>query len=97
MTTTETRVLSPGDAISLGELLLKVTQKSFVRWMDTEGTIREGELRSLVVGQNNFAFAPFGTDVRDMWVWVTASGCETTFSVAHAVHCLQNGGMMFER
>lgn len=97
MTNTETRVLSPGDAMSLGELLIKVTQKSFVRWMDEEGTIREGEMRSLVAGPNNFAFAPFGTDVRDMYIWVTSGGFETTFSVAHGVSMFTEGGIMFER
>jgi hypothetical protein len=95
-TNTDTRVLSPGDVFSMGDLLNAITRKAHVRWMDDEGTIREGELRSLVVGQNNFAFAPFGTDVRDMWVWVTANGMETTFSVAHACKMIPEGGMVFE-
>jgi hypothetical protein len=94
-TTNSTTVLSPGDAIALGDLLGAITRKERVRWMDATGVIREGELRSLVKGENDFGFAPFGTDVRDMWVWVTAGIGEATFSVTHAIKCLHEGGMVF--
>jgi hypothetical protein len=97
MTSTEIRTLSPGDAMSLGELLIKVTQKSFIRWMAEDGVIREGEMRSLVVGENNFGFAPFGTDVRDMHIWITTGVCETTASVAYLVTLFEQGGIMFEK
>lgn len=94
--TTGTRVLSPRDAFAIGDLLNAVTRNAPVRWMDADGEIREGELRSLVKGYNNFGFADYGTDVRDMWVWVTAGGFETSFSVAYAITLIPEGGMVFE-
>ncbi|MEB4210957.1 hypothetical protein [Mycobacterium sp. 94-17] len=91
-------VLSVGDAIALGDLLTAIQQKRSVRWVDSEDSteIRSGELRSLVVGPNNFAFAPWGTDVRDMHVWVTSGGLERTFPVAHAIRMIPAGGMAFD-
>lgn len=91
-------VLTIADAFALGDLLTAISQKRRVRWLDSEdGTdIRSGELRSLVVGPNNFSFAPHGTDVRDMYVWVTGNGLESTFSVAHAMRMLPVGGMAFD-
>ena len=97
MTNTATRVLSPREVFALGDLFNAITRNSFVRWMDEDGVIREGELRSTIRGKNNFAFPEFGTDVRDMWVWVTSNGMETSFSVEHAVKMLPEGGMVFER
>lgn len=97
MTSTETRTLSPGNAMSLGDLLTRLCAKSFIRWMSEDGIIREGEMRSLVVGDNNFGFAPFGTDVRDMHVWITTVGCETTVPVAYLVGLFEQGGIMFEK
>jgi hypothetical protein len=88
-----TTVLSPGEAFALGDVLNAITQKRTIRWLDQEGTIRTGELRSLVRGPNDFASAQFGTDVRDMHVWITAGVVETTESVAHLVKMLPEGGM----
>jgi hypothetical protein len=93
---TDTRVLSPGDAMALGDLLTAIGQKRKIRWMDQDGEIRTGELRSLVMGDNNFAMLPWGTDVRDAWVWVTANGFERTVPVAHFVTMLQEGGFVTE-
>jgi hypothetical protein len=93
--TGSTTVLSPGEAMALGDVLNAITQKRKIRWMDPDGeTIRSGEMRALVAGDNDFAQAPWGTDVRDMWVWVTMfPGVETTVSVAHLVAMVPEGGL----
>lgn len=88
-----TKVLSPGEAFALGDVLGALTQKRKIRWMDRAGTIRTGELRSLVRGENDFAQAQWGTDVRDMWVWITAGVTEVTESVAHLVAMVPEGGL----
>lgn len=97
-TTTETIVmgnqpLSPGVALALGDLLNAITQKRKIRWMDRSEVIRSGELRSLVRGENDFGFAPFGTDVRDMHVWISTGVGEVTESVGHLVTMLPQGGL----
>lgn len=93
-TTTTTRVLSPGDAMVLGDVLNAITQKRKIRWMDQDGeTIRSGELRSLVRGNNDFALAEWGTDVRDMHVWITSGIGEVTESVEHLAKMLPEGGL----
>lgn len=97
-TETKTDVLSPGDAMALGDLLTAINAHKRVRWLaedDQHGAPREGELRSLVVGPS-LAMAPWGTDVRDMHVWVSTGITETTFSVRWAMRMLPDGGMVFE-
>lgn len=85
--------LSPGEAMALGDLLNAITQKRKIRWMDRSEVIRSGELRSLVRGENDFGFAPFGTDVRDMHVWISTGVGEVTESVGHLVTMLPQGGL----
>lgn len=85
--------LSPGVALALGDVLNAITQKRKIRWMDRNETIRTGELRSLVRGKDDFAFAEFGTDVRDMHVWITSSIGEVTESVSHLAKMLPEGGL----
>lgn len=93
-TTTTTRVLSPGEAMVLGDVLNAITQKRKIRWMGRDGeTIRSGELRSLVRGNNELVTPEWGTDVRDMWVWITTDVTEVTESVAHLVKMLPEGGL----
>lgn len=89
----ESQVLSPGEAFALGDILNAITQKRKIRWLDQTGVVREGELRSLVKGGGSFAFAKFGTDVRDMHVWITMNGVETTESIQHLVKMLPEGGV----
>jgi hypothetical protein len=87
-----TEILTTAVAFALGDLLNDVTHKSHIRWMDADGVIRTGELRSIVRGPNNFASMPYGMDVRDAYVWITGSGVECTESIAHLVNMIQQGG-----
>lgn len=91
-------ILSPGDAMSIGELLTAISAHKKVTWIaegDDCAPPKTGELRSLVIGPS-LAMAPWGTDVREMSVWVTAGIVETTFTVRHAMAMLPEGGMLFE-
>lgn len=89
-----TAILSPGEAFALGDVLGALVAKRKIRWMDPDGqTVRTGEMRSLVRGENDFASAAWGTDVRDMWVWVTCGVTECTVSVAHLVAMVPEGGL----
>lgn len=88
------RVLSPGVAMALGDVLVAITAKRKIRWVDRDGVTRSGELRSLVAGEGDLSLPTWGTDVRDMWVWITAfPGVEFTESVAHLVAMIPQGGL----
>lgn len=92
-TTTTVRVLSPGEAMALGDVLNAITQKRRIRWMDQGEVIRSGVLRSLVRGNNDFVIPEWGTDVRDMWVWITSGVGEVTESVEHLMAMVPEGGL----
>jgi hypothetical protein len=84
--------LTTAYAFALGELLNNISSKAKIRWMANDSDIRTGELRSLVVGPNNFGMMPYGTDVRDAYVWITSNGMERTESVEYLVSMIQQGG-----
>lgn len=88
-----TTILSPGEAMALGEVLNAITQKRKIRWMDRSEVIRSGELRSLVAGENDLSLPEWGTDVRDMHVWISTGVSEVTESVSHLVAMLPEGGL----
>lgn len=91
-TNTNTGVLSPADAIALGDLLTGLQGNRKIEWLSESGDIMKGELRSLVTGPNNFSMLAWGTDIRDAYVWITANGFEHTESVKRLVMLLQEGG-----
>jgi hypothetical protein len=84
--------LTTAYAFALGELLNNISSKAKIRWMTSDSEIRTGELRSLVVGPNNFGMMPYGMDVRDAHVWITSNGMERTESVEHLVNMINQGG-----
>ena len=90
-------VLSVSDAIALGDLLDAIGSKKKITWLPCDGfTPVTGELRSLVRGPENYAMLPYGTDVRDAWVWITANGFERTESVRRLINLAQEGGCIYE-
>lgn len=84
--------LTTAYAFALGELLNNISSKGKIRWMDSSGEIRTGELRSLVNGPSSFGMMPYDMDVRDAHVWITSNGMERTESVEHLVEMIQQGG-----
>ena len=90
------KVLSPGDAMNLGDLLTAIAAKKTIKWLAGNGDIVTGELRSLVTGKDNFAMMAWGTDVRDAWVWITSNGFERTESVARLIELMEAGGCIFD-
>ena len=101
MSTTEnSRVLSPADAVTLGELCIAVQARSKITYLPEQprwnGPPVEGELRGFVAGKSNFNFLPWGVDVRDAYVWITAGGFERTERVEWLTRMLAEGGCIFE-
>ncbi|QNJ59255.1 hypothetical protein SEA_MRMIYAGI_41 [Mycobacterium phage MrMiyagi] len=91
------KVLSPGEAMRIGDLLNGITRKAKVKWVNEDGQIMSGELRCLCAGKNSFATLPWGTDVRDAWVWITGTdGFEYTESVERLVMLVDEGGFVME-
>ena len=90
------KVLSPGEAMRIGDLLNSIAAKSKITWVREDGQICKGELRCLIQGKDSFAHAPWGTDVRDMWVWITSGGLEYTESVERLITLMEEGGFVTE-
>ena len=88
------QVLSPGYAMALGDVLAGVCGNAKIEWLSKDGDILKGEMRSIVMGENNFASMPFGTDVREGYVWITSSIVERTESIDRLVHLAQEGGLI---
>ncbi|AVD99656.1 hypothetical protein HWB51_gp038 [Mycobacterium phage Cuke] len=88
------KVLSPGEAMRIGDLLNSIATKAKITWVREDGQICKGELRCLIQSKDSFAQLPWGTDVRDAWVWITSGDFEYTESVERLVKLMDEGGFV---
>lgn len=98
---TTSRTLSPGDAVTIGELVNAVLARSPITFLPSQprwnGPPVVGELRGFINGPKDFGSLGWGTDVRDAYVWITADGFERSEPVSWLCKMIREGGCVFER